>query len=519
MFLYSRHKAIGEAIALVKELVAFSAKVYLYVAPRATLLVEHMFASAYCRDNVRLMKDLELDIAVFDSNILSMEQHVSTRELLIENSPSVLHSVARSLMKMQVFYGPFVKTRRMGAHAESVSRIMEQMMAETADIYKGQSSSIHTLFLFDRAVDLLAPLTTQGTYAGHLAELWGESLGSNFVLTLPFEQFVDEEEKELLEELVLTDADPIFADVRGMAMTAAGGALQRKAQNMRQVLAEGHNLKKIKRSKDFTRAATQYAKQVKNVMSEQNLLSAHIDVFKRLKKDLQSNDLLKNKKEMEMYLLDENDKDISCKILEDLIFQGEDFGTVLRCLCTFCIGCGGLKDKIYDRYRILFVQQYGAQAMTAWNTMEQAGLIFTTKGKTSQQYTNLRSALSLFKKDYATNPVHCVSYGSAPIIAKVLEKTISSRDWGTGWRAVAESCTQAGVNPVYPTAEDTEVDVRETGKTRVAVVYFLGGLTFAEWGALRNLQEHLANESENEQPVQLIIATTSIIRDVSEAFK
>ena len=490
------------------------AKIYLYVVPRCTLLVEYVLMQRGLRDSVRLIKDLDVDMCVWDDGILSMEQAGSVKELLTEESPAVLHTVAKSLMKLQVFYGPFAKVRRVGRQAAAVSRIMDQMATETSDIYQGQASGIHTLVLFDRACDILTPLTLQGSYVATMQELYGTDEGGSIDslnnMKPPFT--VLDEKEDTVEVLHLNTEDKMFTDVMDVPYIAVMTHLNRKAKMIHEKLDERKDLKN--RSLAETRAFTA---KLGYWVAMKHELQTHISVTAAVVKRYKADTEVQKMRQFQSFLFgegDRGDKEEAMAILEGLMYRQASYELVFRCIAMYCLFCNGLKSKVYDALKQGMFQQYGPRALAGWSVLEQCGALYVSnkdKDKARLSYAALTQKMSLYTPNYQNSSVHGAGSGFAPVAAKVLEKTMSSMDWSIGWHGAGGALSMLG--PFSPDADDPEPDMLVKGNTRVVVVCFLGGVTMGEISALRSMQEQMASESENgELPVQIVIATTHIIR-------
>lgn len=99
------------------------------------------------------------------------------QELALENDPTCLYEVTKTLMTIQREYGIIPRVSGKGHAAKTVWNLMNKMLKEqmsTGDKkFFNQVSQIDHLLLIDRSVDLITPMAKQLTYEGLIDELFG----------------------------------------------------------------------------------------------------------------------------------------------------------------------------------------------------------------------------------------------------------------------------------------------------------------------------------------------------------
>ncbi len=129
------------------------------------------------------------------------------------------------------------------------------------------------------------------------------------------------------------------------------------------------------------------------------------------------------------------------------------------------------------------VQTYGYEYILTVNNMEKLGLIKKQEGKNF--FPNLRKGLNLVVEDVDENSPNDISYvfsGYAPLSVRLVQHAIKP-----GWKTIRDFLTMLP----GPTVEESQSLPTQApkGTNPVTLVFFIGGITFAEIAALRWLSK------------------------------
>lgn len=154
-------------------------------------------------------------------------QCTNCREYYLENDPTCLYLVARSIVHLQKLYGVIPAVWGKGQAAKYVWDLVQRLWREENNNTNTNSSEskqqqqqtccIDQILLIDRAIDLISPLATQLTYEGLIDELYGLN---NTTASFPAEKFQSSEERqseslaEGKKQLILNSGDKLYADIR-----------------------------------------------------------------------------------------------------------------------------------------------------------------------------------------------------------------------------------------------------------------------------------------------------------------
>src|SRR5262249_7532176 len=123
--------------------------------------------------------EFDLDLLPIDDDIISMELGSSFKDLYLDGDLSVLHWIAKSIIKMQAArFGAIPVIRGKGKLASKVVTIVNRLQNEVgADFIAEQTPEVEAMYVLDRGVDLVTPFVTQLTYEGLIEELYGIDTG------------------------------------------------------------------------------------------------------------------------------------------------------------------------------------------------------------------------------------------------------------------------------------------------------------------------------------------------------
>jgi hypothetical protein len=483
----------------------------IFMVPRKTLICEKILEEIGVYGDVRI-EEYPLDLIPFDEDVLSMELPYAFKECQLDGDMSSLYYVAKSIMKIQSFYGLIQNVKIKGDNAKSVFDMMLRMRKQVgSDIFKNVSSEIDTLILIDRKVDMISPMLTQFTYEGLIDELFGIKNG----LFQPDFPCVPDVKIGQKPRVLLKSTDSIFAKIRDLNQQFVGAQLNIKAKEVEEQMNRRTKLESIKEIKEFTKILPQLQEDKRN-------LEMHINILKEIKQRIGKLGF-KEFVSSQIAILEGEDEDI-----EKYISKQEPLVKVLRLLCLMSLTKDGIPRKKYDFYKTEIVQSYGFEALLTLKNLEKLGLFCADDSKLRFNWSNLKKPLNLYQpkimddRDLAFKDIRSVHNGYAPLSVALIEGLLSgnnSSKWGivedmlSMLPGAQKSAVQKGAEDISPTQK------------KVVLVYFIGGVTFAEISAIRYLNEKRLGDRDYEfiiATTKLINGTTfleSLIEDVGTPFK
>ncbi|XP_005329637.2 vacuolar protein sorting-associated protein 33A [Ictidomys tridecemlineatus] len=477
---------------------------HILFVPRRSLLCEQRLKDLGVLGSFIHREEYSLDLIPFDGDLLSMESEGAFKECYLEGDQTSLYHAAKGLMTLQALYGTIPQIFGKGECARQVANMMIRMKRE----FTGSQNSIFPVFdnllLLDRNVDLLTPLATQLTYEGLIDEIYGIQ---NSYVKLPPEKFAPKKQgdggKDLPTEakkLQLNSAEELYAEIRDKNFNAVGSVLSKKAKIISAAFEERHNAKTVGEIKQFV-------SQLPHMQAARGSLANHTSIAELIKDVTTSEDFF-DKLTVEQEFMSGIDTDKVNNYIEDCIAQKHPLTKVLRLLCLQSVCNSGLKQKVLDYYKREILQTYGYEHILTLYNLEKAGLLKPQTGGRNN-YPTIRKTLRLWMDDVNEQNPTDISYvysGYAPLSVRLAQ--LLSRP---GWRSI-EEVLRILPGPHFEERQPLPTGLqkkRQPGENRVTLIFFLGGVTFAEIAALRFLSQL------EDGGTEYVIATTKLINGTS----
>ncbi|MEE6504020.1 hypothetical protein FKM82_005048 [Ascaphus truei] len=427
---------------------------HILFVPRRSLLCEQRLKDLGVLGSFYYREEYSLDLIPFDGDLLSMESENAFKECTLENDQTSLYHAAKGLMTLQSLYGTIPQICGKGENARHVANMMIRMKRELCGSQNAICPVFDTLLLLDRNVDLLTPLATQLTYEGLIDEVYGIQ---NSHVKLPPDKFAPkkpgETGKDLPTEpkkLPLNSAEELYAEIRDKNFNAVGSVLSKKAKVISAAFEERHNAKTVGEIKQFV-------SQLPHMQAARASLANHTSVAELI-------------------------KDIT---------TSEPFFDNLTVEQEFMSGCD--TDKTY-----------GYEHMLTLHNLEKAGLLKPQTGSRNN-YPTIRKTLRLWVDEVNEQNPNDISYvysGYAPLSVRLAQVLVRP-----GWRSI-EEVLKILPGPQFEERQPLPAGLlkkRQQGENKVILIFFLGGVTYAEIAALRFLSQM------EDGCTEYIIATTKLI--------
>ncbi|XP_064209394.1 vacuolar protein sorting-associated protein 33A isoform X1 [Anguilla rostrata] len=499
---------------------------HILFVPRHSLLCKQRLEEQGVLGSFTNIDEYILDLIPYDGDLLSMESESAFRECYLENDQTSLYHTAKGLMTLQALYGTIPQIFGKGECARHVANMMLRMKREFAGSQTQILPVFDTLLLLDRNVDLLTPLATQLTYEGLIDEVYGITNG---YVKLPPEKFAQKKQgeggKDLPTEakkLPLNSAEELYAEIRDKNFNAVGAALSKKAKIISAAFEERHNAKTVGEIKQFV-------SQLPHMQAARSSLANHTSIAELIK-DITTSEAFFDNLTVEQEFMTGVDTDKVNTYIEDCMAQKDPLIKILRLVCMQSVCNNGLKQKVLDYYKREILQTYGYEHILTLGNLEKTGLLkLQTSARNS--YPTIRKTLKLWMEDaneqnpndisyvysgYANphlspppqnpNDISYVYSGYAPLSVRLTQ--LLTRP---GWRSIEEVLKMLP-GPHFEERQQLPAGLhkkRQQGENNTTLVFFLGGVTYAEIAALRFLSQM------EDGGTEYIIATTKLINGTS----
>ncbi|KAH9599549.1 Sec1-like protein [Trypanosoma melophagium] len=485
---------------LVVNLLAYSQKypktlLHVFFVPRKPLMVEHVLENEFqvLRSLPGLtLKEFDLDLVPLDDDILSMEQPLAFKHLMVDGDITILQWIARMLLKLQTSrFGTISLIRGKGSRASKIVHMLSQMQNEVgSEFLNDLTPEIESLFILDRSLDYITPVLTQLTYEGLIDELYGLDCG---YVTFPF-SLGEGSKVESGQRFFLNNGDRMFREIRDKNFTNVGSALHNKSVWVKQSYDRRKEVQQLKELKEFMKGLPE-------MQEIHRLIGIHTTIAAEIGKKTQSIEFRKRISIEQSIIQQINDKEV-LEYIEELINKCAPIAEVLRLISMFSVVNGGLKVKTYDFLKENLLLSYGIpQILAVLFSLERCGLITKYDSK-NLNYSAIRKHFNLWNENLQEQQPNDIAYsysGYAPLSIRLVETMITQPEM---WN------TTGDLMDLIP-GEKSEIrnKIELTGGLPITMVFFIGGITHAEISALRFLQTKLANMGK---PRHILVGSTNI---------
>lgn len=497
-------------------------------------------------ENITKRKDVS--IHALDINLIPIEDDVLTclemedtmEDCYIHKTPSMhVTHVAQSLRKVQDICGTIPRIQSYGNLGEMVLERIMSLRLDEYDPYDpegeddGQESNpeIKAAIILDRAVDLVTPMITPLTYEGLLDDLLKIDAGIINVETDIISPPEDDpnktssatnQDRPKYMHLPLNDLDTLYVEVRDLHVEKFGSFLQEQAKELKESHANFSD-----RNKDLTEIH-QFVKQIPIFTQNLKSLTNHIHLAELVKHNTERSDF-RQRWQTERSMVE---SETCYDLIEDLIASRYPPLRLLRLLCLQSLTGGGIKAGRYEYLKREIIQTYGYEYLFALQNFEKMELLKKRESMwESSSFSTLRKDLALIQPEVdPSNPddISYVSSGYAPISVRIIQtamkgwvdkeealRILPGRGIDIMQRSPPESFQVAVQHKIsspmgmwatqFVSSSSAAADAAAVSEKPVLLVYFVGGLTYAEIASIRFLSK------KQSFPYKVIMCTTKII--------
>ena len=528
--------------------------------PRRTLVSNMILEESGVLGEANI-SELSLHFVPLEPDLLSLELADSFHDLYLRKDPTCIFTSARALMLLQKQYGLFSRILGKGENAKRLADLLQRMRSEedvdaSSDPNNAYltsfgltpSSVVENLIIIDREVDFPTVLSTQLTYEGLIDENFGinnsqTELDSSILGGAPTQSQQQDGTRQAptaatKRKVQLDSSDKLYPTLRDANFATIGPALNRTARRLQSDQQTMHN-------KDQSIA------DLKNVVSklpsyqaEQTSLKIHTSLAEEVMK-ITRGDGFRSMLEIQQNLLAGNDPATMHDNIDELIARDVPLKTVLRLLCLESCLSNGIRQRDLDTLKRHVLHAYGFQHIITLSNLEDMGLLVPreshrgylnpisgTAGQTATDWNGVRKGLSLWIDDVQEEDPTDVAYvfsGYAPLSVRLVQcilqksylntlvnpRTTSAAPTGSGWKGFEDTLSRLRGATVDVSQKGSDADAAHARKTlrgskegpKISVVFFLGGVTYAEIAALRFVSGQLEASSGRK----LVIGTTGVI--------
>lgn len=508
------------------------------------------------------ISELALNFVPLEQDLLSLELDDSFEDLCLRKDPTSIFASAQALMLLQKQYGLFPRILGKGENAKRLADLLQRMRNEEDVNTAADANSMHltsfgltpsslieNLIVIDRDVDFPTVLSTQLTYEGLLDEVFGIANNNAEVDSSVLGGAAPQQQNgstttptaATKRKVVLDGTDKLYPELRNANFATVGPALNRIARRLASDNENMHNMQ----NKDTTMADLKNVVQkLPSYQAESASLKIQTSLAEEIMKVTRS-ESFGRMLEVQQNLLAGTDPASLHENIEEMIARDAPLSTVLRLLCLESCLANGIRQRDLDQFKRQILQAYGYQHALTLADLDKMGLLCTreshrgylnpisnTAGQTATDWNAVRKSLQLWTDEVQEADPNDVAYvfsGYAPLSVRLVQtilqksylhqlvnpRNASSAPGGTGWKGFEDGVSRIRGPSVDVTQKGSDADASNARKTlrgskegpKVSIVFFLGGVTYAEVAALRFISDQLEQSSGRK----LVIGTTSML--------
>ncbi|KAL4401923.1 Vacuolar protein-sorting-associated protein 33 [Malassezia pachydermatis] len=494
--------------------------------PHRTETCLHFLQEKKLLQHIRVL-DMGLEFTVLHHDLLSLEDPYAWPRLFLHGDHTPLFHAAQALMTMQRTYGLFPRIVGKGDLANRLCDLLVRQRREhlTSDgqeqlSLRTAAPAIDALIVLDRTVDLATPLSTQLTYEGLVDEVIGITNG-----------FIDVDAAWVggaqstgtgARKKVQMDGaeDALLASIRDDNFAIVGEKLHRTAKRLSKDYEGRHQANTVRELHAFVT-------KLGSLQSEHASLRLHTCITEYLLATSNS-ERFHHVLEVQQNLVAGVHLAQQLQAIEELVDVGTPVLTVLRLACLASYINQGLKPAWLETFRTTVIHAYGFAYMPVLMALEKMKILYATPTPTPKaprvsKFGTVLKPLCLVDDDVDERTPDDISYvfsGYAPLSIRLIQticqhdahlhkipvsnlETLPNAARIAGWHGVEESVLQLpGATFDFMQVED-EAPMPDD-MVRTTVVFFVGGVTYAEMAALRLM-------SQQQRTRRFVVATTSMI--------
>lgn len=504
--------------------------------------------------------ELALNLVPLEPDVLSLELEDSFSDLSLRKDPTPTFASAKALMLLQKQYGLFPRILGKGDNAKQLADLLQRMRSEedvnaTSDPNNTYltsfgltpSSLIENLIIVDREVDFVTPLSTQLTYEGLIEENYGISNNQTEVESAvlggapaPQQQNGTNQTSTTAtrRKVQLDSSDKLYPELRNANFATIGQTLNQTARRLQSDQAN------IKNTDQSVADLKSFVSKLPAHQAESASLKIHTSLAEEIMK-ITRGENFRQMLEVQQNLLAGSDAGSMNENIEELIARNVPLKTVLRLLCLESCLSNGIRSRDLENFKKQIMQAYGFQHMITLTNLEKMGLLVPREshrgylnpiagsaGQSATDWNAVRKTLQLWVDEVQEADPNDVAYvfsGYAPLSVRLVQcilqksylhgltatRASGAAPSGTGWKGFEDTLSRVRGATVDVTQKGHDADASHARKTlrgskegpKISIVFFLGGVTYAEIAALRFVSAQLEASSGR----RLVIGTTGIV--------
>ncbi|XP_014284692.1 vacuolar protein sorting-associated protein 33B [Halyomorpha halys] len=444
------------------------------------------------------------ELISLENRVLSLEFQNFYKYLFVNGDQSYLPCVAKSIWTLQMIFGKPSTTLIQGKYSHLVDKMLDVYYEELGKPSSSESD-ISCFVIVDRDIDYASTLLTGGTYSSLLDEVFG--IKSGYVEV----KQPDKNEKPSTSGHYLNNADEIYSQIKNRHFSDVFPFLSSKTKELSAEYQKSQNMN-IQEMKRYV------SEELSLVAKKKMMLAYHIIACEAIISDMGQRFESLQTSERNM-VAGRNHRDCVNYIEECLAMNTCSKYSILRLMSLLSITQDGIPSDEYQRLRMQFLHVHGYHNLPGFFYLEKSGLCIEQPGiipevRGAQIANKVVQAVSL--------PARRSTFGSFSQKLKLFPDINESYDLKNakdlgfvfGGTYIPVVCQLVHIlykqeishEDLMKIVPHLSIKYNRNVKTakylRTFVVYFIGGVTYAEICAFQLLEKLTG--------AKIIVASTSI---------
>lgn len=499
---------------------------YAYTAalvPHRTERCLHYLRERQLLPAVRVV-DLCLEFTVHGPDVLSLEDPGAWSQLFLHGDHTVLFHTSQALMTLQRLWGLFPRLVGKGDLANRLCDLLvrqrRELLASDAEGARplAASSQIDALIVLDRTVDLVTPLCTQLTYLGLVDEVLGLHHGFLTVDAAWVGSAASSGTGAQRKVRMDGTDDPLLTAIQDDNFAIVGEKLHGTAQRLSHDYEGRHNANTVQELHAFV-------SRLGSLQTEHASLRLHTHITEHLLGITQS-ERFHRVLEIQQNLVAGAPVAPQLQAIEELMDLGAPALEVVRLACLASYLHGGVKAAWLDTFTTTVVHMYGYAYLPLLLALRRLQILFVApsapKGARASTWAQVARSLRLVDDDVDERKPHDISYvfsgmapGSLRLVQSICqhERTLQALQQSgekpvapriAGWHDVDEAVLALPGATFDVMQADEPRSAQDGDRVTTTLVFFVGGVTYAEIAALRLM-------SRQQRTRRFVVATTGLV--------
>ncbi|XP_044258626.1 vacuolar protein sorting-associated protein 33A-like [Tribolium madens] len=422
-----------------------------------------------------------------DAGILSLELHDVYKNLYLLHDYTFLQPLSKALWNMFFVIGKPKFQIAVGEYSNKILRQIDLLSSEKGETDR-LNSDIGALIIIDRNVDYPSALLTPGTYSALLNEVYGVTTGT-------VEHKEDEEEtaqgrlnpvikKQPVKFTLDSNLDSIYFEIKNLYFTEVTSSLRTMTRKLKSEALESRDMG-LNEMRHYVQKLLQPAQ------TRKKLIANHLLAAETIANVLGPR--YESQREIESNIIQNTNRASNFSYLEESLCTEDDPCVTLRLFCLLCVTQKLTESEIKNFWR-KFLHQFGFCSSLAYrylinaNFVPEVGVPGQTKIRfpkftTKEFYANANKFKQIPANPELANLGNpgCASYVFGGIYIPLLTKIASMIVSATPIDEIKSKLEGLGMvtlrnDNAYPL------------ETRTVLIYFIGGVTYAEIAACNLLE-------------------------------